>query len=50
MFEPGPLDYSVVQALDDGAIGILWEVEAREIRFTRIEAEQLDSAVSGPGA
>ena len=42
VFEPGPLDYSVVQALDDDAIGILWEVESREIRFARIEAKQLD--------
>lgn len=41
VFEPGNLDYSVVQTLDDGAIGILWEVEAREIRFTRLEAEDL---------
>lgn len=41
VFEPGPLDYSVVQALDDGAIGVLWEVEAREIRFARIEAGDL---------
>jgi sialidase-1 len=41
VFEPGPLDYSVVQALDDGALGVLWEVEAREIRFARIEAEDL---------
>ena len=41
VFEPGNLDYSVVQPLDDGAIGILWEVEAREIRFTRLEAEDL---------
>src|SRR5699024_5059505 len=41
VFEPGPLDYSVVQALDDGAIGVLWEVEAREIRFARITADQL---------
>ena len=44
VFEPGPLDYSVVQALDDGAIGLLWEVEAREIRFARIPAEQLPRA------
>lgn len=43
VFEPGPLDYSVVQTLGDGALGILWEVEAREIRFARIEAEQLPS-------
>lgn len=41
LFEPGNLDYSVVQPLDDGAIGILWEVEAREIRFTRLEPEDL---------
>ena len=41
VFEPGPLDYSVVQALEDGAVGVLWEVEAREIRFARIEAEHL---------
>src|SRR5699024_7567373 len=41
VFEPGPLDYSVVQALDDGAIGIIWEVEAREIRFARLEADTL---------
>ena len=41
VFEPGPLDYSVVQALDAGAVGVIWEVEAREIRFARIEAEQL---------
>ena len=41
VFEPGPLDYSVVQALDCGAVGVIWEVEAREIRFARIEAEQL---------
>ncbi|GAA4530000.1 sialidase family protein [Brachybacterium paraconglomeratum] len=44
VFEPGPLDYSVVQALEDGAIGVLWEVEAREIRFARIEAEELPGA------
>lgn len=44
MFEPGPLDYSVVQALEEGAIGVLWEVEAREIRFARIEAEQLPTS------
>lgn len=43
VFEPGPLDYSVVQALEDGAVGVLWEVEAREIRFARIEAEHLPS-------
>lgn len=49
VFEPGPLDYSVVQALDEGAIGILWEVEAREIRFARIEGQQLDSAAGSPG-
>ncbi|MGP5055757.1 sialidase family protein [Brachybacterium paraconglomeratum] len=44
VFEPGNLDYSVVQGLGDGAIGILWEVEAREIRFTRLEAEDLPDA------
>lgn len=43
VFEPGSLDYSVVQALDDGAIGIIWEVEAREIRFARLEADQLEA-------
>jgi sialidase-1 len=41
VFEPGNLDYSVVQPLGGGAIGILWEVEAREIRFLRLEAEDL---------
>lgn len=41
LFEPGNLDYSVVQPLGGGAIGILWEVEAREIRFTRLEPEDL---------
>ncbi|MGO2559600.1 exo-alpha-sialidase [Brachybacterium sp.] len=41
VFEPGPLDYSVVQALAGGALGILWEVEAREIRFARLEPEHL---------
>ena len=44
VFEPGPLDYSVDQALDDAALRILWEVEAREIRFARIEADQLRPA------
>ncbi|ATG55554.1 hypothetical protein CFK41_12810 [Brachybacterium ginsengisoli] len=44
VFEPGPLDYSVVQALGDGAIGVLWEVEAREIRFARIEEAELPTA------
>src|SRR5690606_3358576 len=44
IFEPGPLDYSVVQALEGGAVGILWEVEAREIRFARLEAEELPAA------
>ncbi len=44
VFEPGNLDYSVVQDLGDGAIGILWEVEAREIRFIRLEAEDLPDA------
>lgn len=41
LFEPGNLDYSVVQPLGGGAVGILWEVEAREIRFTQLEAENL---------
>lgn len=41
LFEPGDLDYSVLQPLGGGAIGIIWEVEAREIRFTRLEAEDL---------
>lgn len=46
VFDPGPLDYSVVQSLEDGAVGVLWEVESREIRFARIDAEQLDPALS----
>jgi sialidase-1 len=41
VFEPGNLDYSVIQPLGGGAIGILWEVEAREIRFLRVEAGDL---------
>jgi sialidase-1 len=41
VFEPGNLDYSVIQPLGSGAVGILWEVEAREIRFLRLEAEDL---------
>ncbi|PMC75582.1 exo-alpha-sialidase [Brachybacterium sp. UMB0905] len=46
VFEPGALDYSVVQGLEDGAVGVLWEVESREIRFTRMEAADLDAAIT----
>ncbi|AXK44409.1 sialidase family protein [Brachybacterium saurashtrense] len=44
VFEPGPLDYSAVQGLEDGAIVVLWEVEAREIRVARIAPGTLGDA------
>ena len=44
VFESGNLDYSVIQPLGGGAVGVLWEVEAREIRFLRLEAEDLPGA------
>ncbi|PWH05078.1 neuramidase [Brachybacterium endophyticum] len=43
VFAPGACEYSVVVALPDGGVALLWEVDAAEIRFARLEAKELES-------
>lgn len=41
VFAPGACEYSVVTPLPDGGVALLWEVDAREIRFARLGAKEL---------
>jgi sialidase-1 len=41
VFAPGACEYSVVTPMPDGGVALLWEVDAREIRFARLSAQEL---------
>jgi sialidase-1 len=42
VFAPGACEYSVVTPMPDGGVALLWEVDAREIRFAHLSAQELE--------
>lgn len=45
VFAPGPCEYSVVAPLDERTLGVMWEVDAEEIRFARVDLADLAPAL-----